>query len=147
MLRSLFLSLISMAAFAQSPDELAIRKASREFSADYVRGDFQAMTDRYTDDAVLMAPARDVLSGRTAILEFWKGTTVPATHESVPERIIIEGNTAHDYGYFYVQTQKPGEPPGPVNSAKYYIRWQKGADGAWRMALDMWNTRQAGWKR
>lgn len=145
--RLIILFLIPTAVFGQSADELAIRNASREFSAEYVRGDFQAMTARYTEDAILMAPSRDVRTGREAILEFWKGTTVPFTHESVPERIIIENNSAHDYGYFYVQTQKPGEPPGPVTSAKYYIRWQKDADGVWRMALDMWNSRQTGWKR
>jgi len=145
--RLVILLLLPLSALAQSADELAIRKASQQFSADYVRGDFQAMTNCYTRDALVMAPSRDAITGHTAILEFWKTTTVPVAHESMPEKIVIEGNTAHDYGYFYVQSQKPGETPGPVSSAKYYIRWQKGTDGVWRMAVDMWNSRKSGWTR
>jgi ketosteroid isomerase-like protein len=143
----LILFLAPLTILAQSTDEQAIRKASLQFSANYVRGDFAAMTNHYTDDALVMAPGREAITGKTAILEFWKTTTVPLNHESVPEKIVIEGDVAHDHGYFYVQTQKPGEPAGPLNSAKYYIQWKKGSDGQWRMAVDMWNTRQPGWKR
>lgn len=143
----LILLLAPLTILAQSADEQAIRNASLQFSADYVRGDFVSMTNHYTDDALVMAPARESITGKAAILEFWKTTTVPLKHESVPEKIVIEGDIAHDYGYFYVQTQKPGEPPGPLNSAKYYIQWRKGSDGQWRMAVDMWNTRHPGWKR
>ncbi|MBL7850547.1 MAG: DUF4440 domain-containing protein [Cyclobacteriaceae bacterium] len=146
MLRLLFF-LAPLTTLAQSSDEQLIRKASRQFSADYVRGDFVAMSEHYTEEALVMAPGRDALVGKAAILEFWQTTTVPLTHESVPEKIVIEGDVAYDYGYFYVQTQKPGEPPGPTNSAKYYIRWKKGSDGVWRMAFDMWNSRSANWKR
>ncbi len=147
-MKTLFLLLLlPVLAKAQTPDEIAIRKASAQFSANYVRGDFQAMADQYTENAVVMAPAREVMVGRAAILEFWKSTTPPVSHESVPEKIEIDGTVAHDYGYFFTQSQKPGEPPGPLNSAKYYIRWQKGADGVWRMALDMWNSRKPGWSR
>jgi ketosteroid isomerase-like protein len=147
-MKTLFLLLLlPVLSKAQTPDERAVRKASAQFSSNYVRGDFQGMTEQYTEDAVVMAPARDVLVGRAAILEFWKGTTVPVLHESVPEKIEIDGGIAHDYGYFFTQSQKPGEAPGPVNSAKYYIRWQKGTDGVWRMALDMWNSRKPGWSR
>jgi ketosteroid isomerase-like protein len=146
MLRLLFF-LAPLAALAQSTDEQLIRKASVQFSADYVRGDFAAMANHYTEEGLVMAPGRDAMTGKAAILEFWKTTTVPMKHESVSEKIVIEGSTAHDYGYFYVQTQKPGESAGALNSAKYYIQWRKGTDGQWRMAVDMWNSRQAGWKR
>lgn len=146
-MRILLLLFLPLVSFCQSADETAIRKASQQFSAHYINGDFQAMTNTYTDNALVMAPSRDAIAGKDAILAFWKTTTVPVTHESVPEKIIIEGNVAHDYGYFYVQTQKPGEPVSSVSSAKYYIRWEKGADGAWRMAVDMWNSRKTGWTR
>ena len=146
-MKKFILVLLPVAALAQSPDEQAMRAASVKFSSDYVRGDFQSMTDAYTEDALVMAPSRDAIVGKNGILKFWETTTAPASHESVPERIIIEGNVAHDYGYYYVQSQKPGEPAGPVNSAKYYIRWQKGSDGKWRMAIDMWNSRKTGWTK
>jgi len=147
MLRILILLTLPLALFAQSSDETAIRKTSQKFSADYIKGDFESMTKCYTENAVIMAPSRDVLTGHEAILAFWKTTTIPIVHESAPEKIVVEGNIAHDYGYFYTQTQKPGEVAGPVSSAKYYIRWEKGVDGNWRMALDMWNSRKQGWTK
>lgn len=142
--RILFLLLIPVSIHAQSTDEVAIRDLSRKFSADYVKGDFQSMARCYSDDAILLAPGRDVIIGREAILDFWRGTSIPMSHESIPDRIVIENDVAHDYGYYYVQTKKSGEP---LFSSKYYIRWVKGADGSWRMDLDMWNSRQSGWRR
>jgi ketosteroid isomerase-like protein len=134
----------SVQVFSQSGDEKAIRAASAKFSSDYVAGDFRAMADAYTANAVLMAPAREIITGRENIFMFWNGlpkTSALLKHKVVPERIFINGNEAHDHGYFYTQSQKPGEEPGPVLSAKYYILWEKDGIGVWRMKMDMWNSR------
>lgn len=132
---------------AQHADQDVIKRLSAEFSAHYVQGNFQAMADRYTEDAILMPPGSEVVAGKNSILEFWMTTTLPSMHKSVPEKIIVEGSTAHDYGYYYVQSQKPGEEPGPVFSAKYYILWVMDASGEWKIKMDMWNSRNADWNK
>lgn len=148
-MRNLFIFAVMLpcAGLAQESDEAIIRRASAQFSASYIAGDFEAMTNHYTDDAILMSPARDVIEGRKGILAFWQSTTKPVMHRSEPDRIVIEGNLAHDYGYFYTQSQKSGEAVGPIASAKYYILWAKDAQGRWRMKMDMWNSRSAGWNK
>lgn len=143
----LFAFILPYTSLAQESDEAAIRHESAQFSASYVAGDFEAMTNHYTEDAILMSPARDVIEGRKGILAFWQSTTKPVMHRSEPDRIVIEGNLAHDYGYFYTQSQKPGEVVGPVASAKYYILWAKDAQGRWRMKMDMWNSRRPDWNK
>lgn len=141
------LILVLSNGFAQDLNDIAIRKESTAFSANYVAGDFTAMTNAYTEDAVLMPPSRDVVIGKKAIGEFWNASSRPIMHKCVPDRIVIDGNTAHDYGYFFTQSQKPGEEPGPVYSAKYYILWAKDSLGKWRMKMDMWNSRRSDWNK
>lgn len=143
----LMVVLVPVSGWAQQAEEIAIRKESATFSANYINGNFEAMSRQYMTDAVLMPPARDVLTGTKAILEFWNGTTRPIMHRSEPVAIVVEGNSAHDYGYFYTQSQKPGEEPGPVFSAKYYILWTKDPQGQWKMKVDMWNSRRTDWNR
>ncbi len=141
MKRNLIIALLtatSIVVRAQSGETGKIEKLSAKFSADYVRGDFQAMADAYSTDAVLMAPGRDVITGKHAILEFWSTTSIPIMHKSVPDTLIMHGpSEIHDVGYFFTQR----DAASPVFSAKYYIIWRKDVNGAWKMYMDMWNSR------
>ena len=126
----------------------AIRQLSGKFSSDYIRSDFEAIANAYAEDAVIMPPGRDAIKGRKAIFDFWSG--LPKTyrlliHRIEPDTIFVMGNEAHDYGYFFTQSQKEGEDAGPVLSAKYYIVWEKDKAGDWKMKMDMWNMRDPEW--
>ena len=48
------------------------------------------------------------------------------------------GDVAHDYGRFQIAGETDGTPWGP-SFGKYVVVWRRGADGQWRMYLDMWN--------
>lgn len=144
----IFLFVLSSASLvAQHADQDEIKRLSAEFSAHYVQGNFQAMADLYTKDAILMSPGKEVIVGKSSILEFWMTNTSPSMHKSVHEKIVVDGNTAHDYGYYYVQSQKPGEESVTVFSAKYYIFWVRDESGQWKMKMDMWNSRSADWNK
>lgn len=133
----LFLSIRAIVC-AQPGETGKIHELSAKFSADYVRGDFKAMTEAYSSDAILMAPGRDVIVGKDSILEFWSTTSVPFMHKSVPDTLILRNpSEMHDFGYFFTQR----DSASPVFSAKYYIIWRKGSNGAWKMYMDMWNSR------
>ena len=135
--------------FAQNKNQQEIIKQSAQFSAYYVEGNFEGMANTYTEDAMIFPPGKDILFGKAAIRNFWENLpkTKILSHKSVPEKIIIKGNEAHDYGYYFVQSQKEGEVPGPVFSAKYYIIWVKDKDRSWKMKIDMWNSRNADWNK
>ena len=121
-------------------DGIAIADAARAFSAAYVRGDPEAMAASYTDDAVIFPDRRAAISGRQAIQEYW---TLPdnrriTLHQIVPDHVVIHGDVAYDHGRFTISGTTDGVPWGP-SWGKYVVVWRRGADGKWRMQLDMWN--------
>lgn len=121
-------------------DGIAIAAAAHAFSAAYVRGDPEAMAASYTDDAVIFPDRRAAISGRPAIQEYW---TLPENrritlHQIVPDRVVIHGDVAYDHGRFTISGTTDGVPWGP-SWGKYVVVWRRGADGKWRMQLDMWN--------
>lgn len=129
-------------AQSAAADSAAIHRVSREFSAAYVRGDAAAMGAMYTDDAVIFPDRSEAIAGREAIQRYW--TLAPGArvtrHVATPTQIRVEGDIAYDYGVYEIAGEQGGRTWGPSHG-KYVIVWRRGADGAWRMQLDMWNSR------
>ncbi|MCW5911549.1 MAG: nuclear transport factor 2 family protein [Cyclobacteriaceae bacterium] len=149
----IFLLAASLTSQAQTPEEAAIsaiKKLSEKFSSDYMNSDFQAIANAYTEDAVILSPGKDVIVGRKAIFDFWNGlprTSKLLMHRIEPDTIFLVGNEIQEYGYYYAQSQKPGEEASPVFSAKYFIIWKKDEAGNWKMKMDMWNGRNPDWSK
>ena len=123
-------------------DSAAIHAASRAFSAAYTRGDAEAMAAAYTADGVIFPERAEMITGREAIRRYW--TWAPGSrvtrHVASPAQIRVEGDLAYDYGVYLVAGERDGQPWGPRHG-KYVIVWRREADGAWRMQLDIWNSR------
>ena len=138
----------SGAAIAQSgrgsaADIAAIKKTGAEFSQLYMKGDNEAMARIYTEDGVIFPPGRPMISGRTAIAEYWKlgqGVTV-VEHQTVADSIIIRGDIAYDYGTFRARNARDGQPGNP-GFGKYVIVWRR-TGTKWLMHLDIWNSSPA----
>lgn len=60
------------AAGAQSPDPAAVKAVTEQFAADLAKGDLQAISRLYTDDAELLPPNAEAISGRAAILAYFE---------------------------------------------------------------------------
>lgn len=121
-------------------DSTAIVAAARAFSAAYMQGDAAAMAAMYTDDAAIFPEGTAVIEGRPAIERYW---TLPAgrrvtNHVLTPDHIELHDDIALDYGRFTATSEVNGRSSGP-GFGKYLVVWKKGADGRWRMQLDMWN--------
>lgn len=130
----------------QSADERkvidALAQISKQFSAAYMQGDAEKMTSLYTDDAVIFPGNSDLIRGKQAIRKYWTlapGRTI-THHKITAVEIKITGDFAYDYGYYEISGANNGEAWGP-NYGKYLIVWKRGSDGAWKMHLDMWNSR------
>lgn len=137
-------TLIATNAQAQD-DKTQILAAISKFSAAFVAGDYQTMIDAYTDDALLMAPAEDPIKGKEGIAHFWNTRSYKQLqHRLEPVEIIINGDTAIDYGFIYGQSETNGVV-GKPGSSKYYVIWKK-VNGQWKIYFDMWNARDAEWK-
>lgn len=125
-----------------SADSAAIHEQSRRFSAAYLRGDAAAMAEMYTEDGAVFPDRSEAVVGRDALRRYW--TWAPGSrvtrHLATPTRIHVEGDLAWDYGVYEIAGERDGRPWGPTHG-KYVIVWKRGADGVWRMQLDMWNLR------
>lgn len=123
-------------------DRAMIEAAGREFSAAYMRGDIERMMSLYTADAVIFPNNSEMLAGHQALRRYW--TLAPdhrvTHHKATATEIRIDGDHAYDYGVFEIAGVRRGESYGPARG-KYVIVWKRGADGTWRMHLDIWNNR------
>ena len=91
----------------------------------------------YTEDAVMMPPDSEPLSGRAAIQEFFARTNAAGTPpvEFATVETLVLGDHAWRQGSFRVQG--PGTD-APV-SGKFVELWKK-VDGAWLLHRDIWNA-------
>ncbi len=121
-------------------DEEAIKAASMRFSQAFVDGDAQTMAQTYTKDGVLMPPGREAIDDSESILAYWTlrpGRKITA-HASIPIEVVVDGDHAYDRGHYEISGETNGDPWGPRRGT-YLIVWERGVDGEWRMAVDMWS--------
>lgn len=128
------------AAQSSSDAEAAIRLQSERFSQAYVAEDFDTLIGIYAADGMAAPSGRDFIRGREALRAYWtvpEGTDV-THHRAVPERIVVDGRHAYDWGR-YEGASGPVGAPRPFDG-KYVIVWVLDDDGVWRIAQDMWNS-------
>ncbi|MEM6686748.1 MAG: nuclear transport factor 2 family protein [Bacteroidota bacterium] len=94
----------------------------------------------YTEDAKIFPQRGDIISGVSAIINYWtlpKGVKTTG-HKITPSEITIVGDTAYDYGYYEGTTVRDN---GEQNSwkGKYVIVWKR-IGGNWKIYLDIWNS-------
>ena len=119
----------------------AIQEQARRFSAAYIAGDIESLVAFYTADGVAAPGGTDFIRGHDDLRRLWRlpeGRSI-LRHASLPEEIRVEGDRAYDWGYYEGQAVQDGNPLQPFRG-KYVIIWQRGTDGVWRMAVDMWNS-------
>ncbi len=119
----------------------AILDQSRALSAAYVRGDINALVAVYAEDGVAAPGGRDFVRGYDALRQLWalpKGRVV-THHAARPVELHVAGDVAYDWGYYEGAGTQDGEARPPFRG-KYLIVWQRGDDGVWRIAHDMWNS-------
>ncbi len=119
----------------------AISEQAARFSAAYVNGDIEELVSIYTEDGMAAPGNRDFIVGHEPMLAYW---TLPAGvkvlhHKTTAEKLVVDGDHAYDWGYYEGQTERDGQALPPF-SGKYLIVWERGDDGVWRMAADMWNS-------
>ena len=124
-----------------SDDEAAILAQSARLSEAYVEGDIDALVALYTEDGVAVPGNRDFVRGHDALRTLWalpEGRTI-LRHTARPTDFRVDGDHAYDWGYFEGQAAQDGAPLDPFRGA-YVIVWERGEDGVWRIAADMWNS-------
>jgi ketosteroid isomerase-like protein len=123
-------------------DKAAIEKAKRSWVAAFKSEDWDALVDSYAEDAVLLAPDENAVTGHEAIRAYY-GSDEDTSNE-VFQTVSMGGdsNIVYVQGEFSFTIQSGDEEPVQA-SGKYMEIWQKQEDGNWLITHDIFNANPA----
>ncbi len=131
----------SMSSHDRAADA-ALDEAYRRFSAAYVQLDADSVGQLYTEDAWYLAPDGDIITGREAITQVFRGFFESIHQAGLAVRISFTSvdrafahDLATDVGYYEVVTDAAGQPVR-TSTAKFITVWQRDLDGVWRIRVD-----------
>lgn len=127
----------STQVFAQPEDVL---KEFREgWRAAYVGLDATELASFFADDARIMAPGRETIEGKKAILAYFEERTQnPFTLELINSRSRSSGDLAVDESdYVYGWVDDNGEHRSVTG--RYLMVYRRAPDGRWLVTHDIWN--------
>lgn len=120
--------------------QATIQDTNREFMEAVKRGDPEAVAALYTEDAKVLAPNVEAISGRQAIQALFKGLVDMGVREVTLETVDVEylGDVAYEVGAYALKIEPEGGQAA-ADKGKYVV-WKRQADGRWKLHVDIWNT-------
>lgn len=116
-----------------------ISASNARFMAAFSQGDATALGELYTDNALLMAPNSDGISGREGIVAALQGFIDMGLASMKLETVEVEehGDTAIEEGRYTLSTAD-GQT---ADVGKYIVIW-KNDNGTWKLHKDIFNSNQ-----
>ena len=151
---TLALGLTTIAASACAPGptidvdaETAALRAAAEAYHDAAQAlDPDAISALYTVDAVAYPPNEPTVQGRAGFREYAAGFVGAPGIQMRFGQPQVEVAASGDLGYTYAEVQVtvdgPDDEPITENLRDFHV-WTKDADGAWQIAVDIWNSPDA----
>ena len=120
----------------------AIAAARAAFIAALRRRDAAAAAAAYTEDARLLAPSSEILTGRQSIVRFWQAGIDAGVDSIELHALDVEvepgGETACELGRYVLRlTSQSGD--AVVDRGRYLLVYRHDSDGAWRRAVETFN--------
>ena len=129
-------SLSGTGAFAQKDVSSEIQKENDQISAAIISGSFDEISDRYTDDAVIIPPNAEPMVGREAVSLMWQSIqNMGVTMQFKTSSAELYGNVAVEQGKYELFAGKDIL----IDYGDYIVIWEK-TDGKWKIKKDIWNT-------
>jgi ketosteroid isomerase-like protein len=101
---------------------------------------FAALDEIYTADARILPPGSALISGRTAIKEFWSNLIQAVNAKSAvltSVDVMPSGDGAVEIGLAKLAMEPEGQ--GATNmEVKYVVYWRR-EDARWKWHVDIWN--------
>lgn len=145
MLGLMMISFDLLGAMNEKPDVGQVRRAietgNAKFGEAVRQGNAAAIGVLYTEDAVLLPPANEMIKGRAGIQEFWNGGLQMGIKDAVLTTVDVQdcSDTAYEIGTYALKIQPEGQA-AIEDHGKYIVIWKKAADGSWKLSVDIWNT-------
>jgi uncharacterized protein (TIGR02246 family) len=116
-----------------------IARTNATFAAALQDGDPRAASAVYAENATMLAPSAELLSGRQAIAAFWSAGVEAGISGVELTSIELERNSglAYEIGRYTLSLRSPEGTV--VDHGKYLIVHALQADGSWRRAAEMFS--------
>ncbi len=126
-----------------NPDEQAIRKLDKDWSAAAQSKDVAKTISFYADDASALPFNAPIASGKDQIRELWTHlTSMPGfslTFAPTKIEVAKSGDLAYDVGTFELKAND-AQGNATTQIGKYVVVWKKQSDKQWKAILDMFST-------
>jgi len=126
-----------------NPDEQAIRKLDKDWSAAAQSKDVAKTISFYADDASALPFNAPIASGKDQLRELWTHlTSMPGfslTFGPTKIEVAKSGDLAYDVGTFELKAND-AQGNATTQIGKYVVVWKKQSDKQWKAILDMFST-------
>ena len=124
----------------KGPDiQTKIEAANQQWVAAFGKGDSSALAALYTDQATVLPPGGDMVTGHDAVLAFWKSTIDSGLKVTSRTTVSVEqhGSIAKEIGRVKGETPNAEKKMVPLEG-KYVVVWKE-VKGTWKLDTDIWN--------
>jgi ketosteroid isomerase-like protein len=111
-----------------------IHDANRRLESDFNRGDHPAVAEAYLDDAMLVGPGGQVVTGRGAIDAYWMRPWVDAHWDLTVRSIEGSSEMPVQRGLSVLRYDREGAPV--VSRVEFLLFWRRDDAGRYRISLD-----------
>jgi ketosteroid isomerase-like protein len=146
-----------MADALESP---MIQGLNKQFVEAFKTRDFSAVAGMFTDDAVMLPPRSNIITGKSNIQSFWtRATRIREVKFDTDSLTALGGEVVREIGTFRMRVERPlaaspdqdnggpGAAAGAVRGAeprsreilgKYVFLWRS-TNGEWKLETSIWN--------
>jgi len=113
----------------------AVEAASKGFAEALNKGDAAKIADMYEEGARVLPPNGPMVQGRQNTQEFWQSIiNMGAKLTLSTSDVEAQGDVAYEVG-----TYEMIFPGNKRDAGKYVVVWRR-EKGAWKLAVDIWNS-------
>ena len=115
----------------------AIDAANKKFGEAVAAGNTAGVAGLYTDDAMVLPPNGETVSGRPAIEKLFQALVAAGIKEITltAKEVEAHGDAATEIGMYSVKDGTGKE----IDRGKYMVSWKK-VQGQWKLHRDIWNS-------
>ena len=122
-----------------SEDEAALKKLFDEFTQFALANDWEALSQYFTEDAMLLPPNAPAFQGRESFLQMFEGVKITEHSHELVEVLAVCGDRIFGRGIFAWTMNVEGSPEPISQSGKWVVVIQRQLDGKFQIALHIWN--------
>ncbi len=120
--------------------EQAIKDSDAQFAETLARGDMEAFGALHTEDTLLLPPNAPQLSGRQAVVSFYK-EFVEAGYKNFSfssVQVSSDGDLAYNVGRYSADVATDGGTT--TDSGKFVDVYKRQSDGSWKIHVSIFNS-------